>query len=73
MKHARTRHVVAALIAVALRAGALGAKLAGAGQGGTIIALHPDPEALTQALAAAGAVRTMQATPGEGLVVESGY
>jgi galactokinase/mevalonate kinase-like predicted kinase len=62
-----------ALIAAALAAGALGAKLAGAGQGGTIIALHPDPPTLTAALEAAGAVRLMPAIPGEGLVVETGY
>ena len=42
-------------IAAALTAGALGAKLAGAGSGGTIIALHPDPTSLEPALRAAGA------------------
>ncbi len=43
------------LIAAALRGGAYGAKLAGAGNGGTIIALHPDPEALGAELRRAGA------------------
>jgi galactokinase/mevalonate kinase-like predicted kinase len=45
------------LIASALAAGALGAKLAGAGDGGTIIALYtdPDPGPLVRALRSAGA------------------
>jgi galactokinase/mevalonate kinase-like predicted kinase len=45
------------LITAALDAGALGAKLAGAGDGGTIIALWPwpDPTRLEKALRAAGA------------------
>jgi len=45
------------LIAAARRAGASGAKLAGAGGGGTIVALWPDPDAsaLEQALRRAGA------------------
>jgi galactokinase/mevalonate kinase-like predicted kinase len=45
------------LIDAALRAGALGAKLAGAGGGGTIVALWPgdDPAPLEAALRAAGA------------------
>jgi len=38
------------LIRVALDHGALGAKLAGAGDGGTIIALHPEPEEMIAAL-----------------------
>ncbi|MHB1293370.1 MAG: GHMP family kinase ATP-binding protein [Anaerolineae bacterium] len=44
-------------IAVALEHGALGAKLAGAGDGGTIIALHPEPGAMVAALQAAGSER----------------
>jgi len=44
-----------ALIAAALEAGALGAKLAGAGGGGTVVALAPEPGAVTAALRAAGA------------------
>lgn len=45
------------LIQIALNHGALGAKLAGAGQGGTIIALNPDPEKMIQALREAGSER----------------
>ncbi len=46
------------LIAAALEAGALGAKLAGAGDGGTIIALWPWPDAspLEEALVAGGRI-----------------
>lgn len=43
------------LIRAALNHGALGAKLAGAGGGGTIIALHLDPDYLAEALKAEGA------------------
>jgi mevalonate kinase len=45
------------LIDAALRAGAVGAKLAGAGDGGTIIALWPEPDTapLEEALRGAGA------------------
>ncbi|NLG52087.1 MAG: hypothetical protein GX552_18415 [Chloroflexi bacterium] len=42
------------LIKVALDHGALGAKLAGAGDGGTIIALNPHPEEMVAALRQAG-------------------
>ncbi len=59
-----------ALISAALEAGALGAKLAGAGQGGTIIALHPDPDRLGEALMAAGARRLFTPTPVEGVRYE---
>ena len=56
------------LIAAALEAGALGAKLAGAGNGGTIIALWPWPDAtrLEEALRQAGAseVYRLQVAPG---------
>jgi len=60
------------LIAAALAAGALGAKLAGAGDGGTIIALWPqaDVTPLEHALRAAGAVATPEMTPVEGVRVE---
>jgi aspartate aminotransferase-like enzyme len=44
------------LIEAALRHNAVGAKLAGAGQGGTIIALARDPEAMARALLDAGAL-----------------
>jgi mevalonate kinase len=56
------------LIAAALQAGAPGAKLAGAGSGGTIIALWPweDTAPLERALRAAGASATyrLEVTPG---------
>jgi len=56
------------LIAAALEAGALGAKLAGAGHGGTIIALWPWPDAtrLEQALheAGASAIYRLKVAPG---------
>jgi len=56
------------LIGAALEAGALGAKLAGAGHGGTIIALWPweDSARLEQALGEAGAsaIYRPQVTPG---------
>ena len=58
------------LISVALEAGALGAKLAGAGRGGTIIALHPDPHSLEEALLAAGAERIMYPQATAGVTVE---
>jgi galactokinase/mevalonate kinase-like predicted kinase len=59
------------LISAALDAGALGAKLAGAGDGGTIIALHPEPDSskLEHALQSAGASATyrLEITPGVSL------
>jgi galactokinase/mevalonate kinase-like predicted kinase len=55
------------LIDAALGAGALAAKLAGAGSGGTIVALHPRPEQLTEPLLAAGAERILQITPSPGV------
>ena len=58
------------LIAAALAGGALGAKLAGAGGGGTILALTRDPEKTSQALLAAGAERVMTPLPSPGLTVE---
>jgi len=60
------------LIAAALAAGALGAKLSGAGHGGTIIALHPDPHSLEQPLLAAGADRVIYPRPVPGVTVERG-
>jgi mevalonate kinase len=50
-----------ALIEAARRAGAWGAKLSGAGRGGTMVALVPPEriDTVRQALAAAGAVRTI--------------
>lgn len=55
------------LIDAALKAGALGAKLAGAGNGGTIVALHPEPESLAELLLAAGATRVMYPRPQPGV------
>ena len=57
------------LIAAALRAGAFGAKLAGAGKGGTIIALHEDLDYLSGALLEAGAARILRVIPSSGLTV----
>jgi galactokinase/mevalonate kinase-like predicted kinase len=61
------------LIDAALGAGALGAKLAGAGQGGTIAALwpHEDPGPLVSALRAAGAAALYRPEPMPGVTVES--
>ncbi|MFN3652107.1 MAG: hypothetical protein ACK47B_21230 [Armatimonadota bacterium] len=58
------------LIAAALAAGARGAKLAGAGKGGTIIAVHEDPAYLARHLVEAGAARVIRVYPGDGLIVE---
>jgi galactokinase/mevalonate kinase-like predicted kinase len=58
------------LIAAALAAGALGAKLAGAGSGGTIIALHPQPQSLAPALLAAGATFILYPQPMPGVQEE---
>jgi galactokinase/mevalonate kinase-like predicted kinase len=59
-----------ALIAAALQHGALAAKLAGAGGGGTIIALHPDPVWLGSRLSEAGADRILYPVVTEGVRVE---
>ena len=60
------------LIDAARQAGALGAKLAGAGQGGTIIALHLDPKTLETSLLRAGARRLLRPAPSEGVRGENG-
>lgn len=59
-----------ALIEAALANGAIGAKLAGAGRGGTIAALTLDPERTARALEEAGADRILPVEPTEGLVIE---
>jgi len=59
------------LIDVALKNGALGAKLAGAGHGGTIIALTLEPDRTVHALREAGADRILWPRPTDGLTVES--
>ncbi len=63
------------LIEAARRAGAYGAKLAGAGGGGTIIALTDDPERVSAALLAAGAdsLRTPGPSPGLTVTEEPNY
>ena len=58
------------LIAAARNAGAFGAKLAGAGGGGTIIALTDAPQQVGAALLEAGAERLLVPKPGAGLTVE---
>jgi galactokinase/mevalonate kinase-like predicted kinase len=60
-----------ALIEAALAAGALGAKLAGAGQGGTIVALWPGRDAtpLEKALRAAGAAAFFRPRPCPGVAL----
>ena len=59
------------LIDAALRNGALGAKLAGAGDGGTIIALHPEPDLLGAKLKEAGASRILFPRPVAGARLET--
>ena len=59
------------LIKAALDAGAKGAKLAGAGKGGTIIALATDPAPVISALRKAGAKRILFPKPSPGLCVET--
>ena len=58
------------LIKAALDAGALGAKLAGAGGGGTIIALGMNLDKLASALMRAGADMILYPKPSAGLTVE---
>ena len=54
------------IIDIALEAGAIAAKLAGAGKGGTIIALHEDPESLGAAMKEAGVKTIMYPTASDG-------
>jgi galactokinase/mevalonate kinase-like predicted kinase len=76
--HALTRALggsadaVERLVASALAAGAPGAKLAGAGGGGTIAVLWPDPDPapLERALRAAGAAALYRPAPVEGVRLE---
>lgn len=58
------------LIEIARREGALAAKLAGAGGGGTIIALTLEPERTIAALTAAGAATILTLKPSPGVTVE---
>ncbi len=55
------------LIECAVKAGAIASKLAGAGKGGTIIALHPEPEKLEKSLLDAGAETILYPLPSDGL------
>ncbi len=57
------------LIKAALKHGAKGAKLSGAGRGGTIIALHEDPEWLGEKLLEEGAERLIRLKPVPGLTI----
>ena len=59
------------VITAALDAGAIAAKLAGAGKGGTIIALHPDPQTLEEPLRKVGVRRFLYPLPGDGVRRES--
>jgi galactokinase/mevalonate kinase-like predicted kinase len=58
------------LLQVAIEHGALGAKLAGAGDGGTIIALHPQPDEMIAALRAAGSTLIFYPYPAPGVTPE---
>jgi len=55
------------VIRTALDAGAIAAKLAGAGKGGTVIALHPEPEKLAEVFKEKGAGTVLFPAPMEGL------
>ena len=57
------------VIAAALAGGALGAKLAGAGGGGTIIALAPDPEPVLARIRELGDLDVLALEPGPGVQV----
>lgn len=59
------------IIQVALDSGALAAKLAGAGKGGTIIALHPEPEKMVDAMKDIGAGKILYPEPCDGVRRES--
>jgi galactokinase/mevalonate kinase-like predicted kinase len=60
------------MIRAALDAGAIAAKLAGAGKGGTIIALHPEPEKLAEVFREKGAGTIMRPKAGEGVRRDGG-
>ncbi|MFC1542167.1 hypothetical protein ACFL50_06945 [Candidatus Latescibacterota bacterium] len=59
------------IIRTALDSGAIAAKLAGAGKGGTIIALNPEPDEMIEALRNAGAGRILFPRPVDGILKES--
>lgn len=60
------------LAAAAMSGGALAAKLAGAGQGGTVLAVTFDKERTVKALLDAGATRILYPKPGPGLTITVG-
>ncbi len=55
------------IIRIALDSGAIAAKLAGAGKGGTIIALHPEPEKLEEAFRGEGMGKILYPAATDGL------
>ena len=59
------------IIKIALDSGAIAAKLASAGKGGTIIALNPEPGPMLEALKDAGAARILYPKPEPGLRKEN--
>ena len=58
------------VIRAALDSGAIAAKLAGGGKGGTIIALHPEPEKMAEAFKDFGIKKIMFPAPCDGLRCE---
>ena len=58
------------LAAVAMEHGAMAAKLAGAGHGGTVLVLTHEPQKIAHALTNAGAARVLYPKPSPGLTVE---
>lgn len=58
------------IIRIALEHGAWGAKLAGAGDGGTIIVLHPDPDEITAVLVEAGSDCILRPRPVPGVQLD---
>ncbi|MCE5248869.1 hypothetical protein LLG96_01475 [bacterium] len=55
------------IIQIALDSGAIAAKLAGAGKGGTVLALNPDPQPMIGAWKEAGITTIMFPVPSEGV------
>jgi len=55
------------IISLALESGAVAAKLAGAGRGGTVIALNPDPGPMIEALQAEKTGRVLYPLPSDGV------
>jgi len=55
------------IIHIALESGAIAAKLAGAGKGGTVIALNPEPENMIEAWKEAGVKTILFPVPSDGV------